>query len=101
MDNVRLVRSNQRLDYTNREEGQSGFFKYLRETGLYEESFNTDPSFAWVQINVVNYDRKKEIEEANKNRAGFIPMPPAPHRAVTPTLGHISVKTIIIMIHPH
>lgn len=52
------------------DEDKAGFFKYLRETGLYEESFTTDPSYAWVQISVVNYDRKKEIGEANKNRAG-------------------------------
>ncbi len=70
MDNVRLVRAISVWISQTEKKDKAGFFKYLRETGLYEESFTLDPTFAWVQISTVNYDRKKEIEEANKNRAG-------------------------------
>ena len=70
LDNVRLVRAISMWITQTEKKDKEGFFQYLRETGLYEESFKADPSFAWVQINVVNYDRKKEIEEANKNRSG-------------------------------
>ena len=70
LDNVRLVRAISMWITQTEKKDKAGFFKYLRETGLYEESFKTDSTFAWVQVNVVSYDRKKEIEEANRNRAG-------------------------------
>ena len=70
MDNVRLVRAISVWISQTEKKDKAGFFKYLRETGLYEESFTADPTFAWVLEKAVTYDRKKEIEEANKNRAG-------------------------------
>ena len=70
LDNVRLVRAIGMWITQTEKKDKAGFFKYLRETGLYEESFKANPTFAWVHINVINYDRRKEIEEANKNRAG-------------------------------
>lgn len=70
MNNERLVRAISVWITQTEKKDKAGFFKYLRETGLYEEAFNTDPSFAWVLVNTVTYDRKKEIEDANKNREG-------------------------------
>ena len=70
MNNERLVRAISVWIAQTEKKDKAGFFKYLRETGLYEEAFKTDPSFAWVLEKEVTYDRKKEIEEANKNQEG-------------------------------
>lgn len=70
LDNQRLVRAISVWITKSEKNDKEGFFKYLRETGLYEESFKTDATFEWVLTKTVNYDRKKEIDEKNKNCAG-------------------------------
>lgn len=70
MNNERLVRAISVWISQTEKKDKAGFFKYLRETGLYEESFEADPSFAWVLEKTISYDRKNEIADANKNREG-------------------------------
>lgn len=70
LNNERLVRAISVWITQTEKKDKAGFFEYLRGTGLYEESFKTDPGFAWVLEKTVSYDRKKEIEEANKSREG-------------------------------
>lgn len=70
LDNARLVRAISVWISQTEKKDKAGFFKYLRETGLYEESFSADPTFAWVLETTVNYDRKEELKAENERRAG-------------------------------
>lgn len=56
LDNTRLVRAMNQWIYHSEKKNRGGFFQYLRETGLYEESFTVDPSYAWVLIDVIDYE---------------------------------------------
>lgn len=66
MDNERLVRAIDQWIHWTEKKDKTKFFEYLRKTGMYEESFTSDPSFAWVLINTVNYDGKENVDEKNK-----------------------------------
>ena len=66
LDNIRLVRAISVWITQTEKKDKAGFFKYLRETGMYEESFKVDPSFAWVLVNTVNYDGKVHVDATNK-----------------------------------
>ena len=46
------------------------FYKWLEQKGYKSKVKLAGGGFAWVRAGTVTYDRKKEIEEANKNRAG-------------------------------
>lgn len=56
--------------FYSQEKDRAAFFKYLRDSGYIVEPLKKDPTFAWVLETAVTYDRKKEIEESNKSRAG-------------------------------
>ena len=66
MDNARLVRAIGVWITQTEKKDKAGFFKYLRETGLYEESFTTDPTFAWVLVETKNENYQANIDNTNK-----------------------------------
>lgn len=66
MDNVRLVRA---ISVWINAREKTEFFQYLRETGLYEESFSAYPAFAWVLVGTKTNDWKAKMAAQNKSTA--------------------------------
>ena len=66
LDNVRLVRAIGVWVTQTEKKDKAGFFKYLRETGMFEEAIKADPTFAWVLIDKVNYDGREYVKATNK-----------------------------------
>lgn len=64
--NERLARAIEVWIERTEKKDKEGFFEYLRETGLYEQSFASDSEYAWVLVKTINRIPEADIENTNK-----------------------------------
>lgn len=59
---------------------RAGFFKELRESGLYEQSFSSESDYSWVLVDTVNYDGKEHVAHTNQGEVYHANSSSAPGR---------------------